>query len=96
MSVDSTEPREIIERDNALYERYGKPLEEDHVGEYVAISEEGEILLSEDLLALVDQALERFGSGKVALRKVGFDAVGSLRILHNPVQRLVTASKLIQ
>ena len=36
------------EEDARLYEQYGKPLEKDHAGEYMAISPDGQTILSND------------------------------------------------
>ncbi len=71
--------RQRAEKDDQLYERYGKPLEAEHTGEYVAISDDGEIILGKDDLEVGREALEQFGSGKFALRKVGYLAVWKWR-----------------
>src|SRR5579864_2797567 len=39
-----------------LYEAYGRPLEAQHRGDYVAISPRGEILVGKDLLEVAQQA----------------------------------------
>lgn len=44
-----------IEADR-LYELYGKPLEKDHKGDYIAISPEGETVLGADLLRVAEEA----------------------------------------
>ncbi len=46
---------------NELYERYAKPFEQDHYGEYIAVSGNGDTVLGPDLLKLSDEAHERFG-----------------------------------
>ena len=58
-----------------LYEKYGRPLETEHTGEFVAISMEGEILLGEREGNLFFQALDAFGRDKFALAKVGCEAM---------------------
>jgi hypothetical protein len=68
--------RERAEKDDLLYERYGKPLEADHTGEYVAISDDGEIILGTDSLGVDLKALERFGSGRYCFRRIGYDVEG--------------------
>lgn len=60
--------------DERLYERYGRPLESDHRGEFVAISDDGRIIIGADELDLATRAIEQFGSGNFALRRIGFDA----------------------
>ena len=64
------------EQDDRLYERYGKPLEADHKGEFVAISDDGRLILGSDSLTVATRAVEQFGSGTFALRMIGADAVG--------------------
>ncbi len=59
--------------DERLYERYGKPLEPDHTGEYVAIGPDGEVILGHDDVAVSQQASARFGSGNYAFRRVGVE-----------------------
>ena len=71
------EPRESIrKRDRELYERYGKPLERNHKGEYVAISPEGRTILGSRAAEVLDQAVDNFGSGNFALKRVGYRAFG--------------------
>lgn len=57
-----------------LYERYGKPLEAEHWGEYLAISPKGEIILGFSPLEAAQKATEAFGRG-IFLFKVGEIAV---------------------
>jgi len=71
--------RERGEQDDGLYERHGKPLEEEHTGEYVAISDDGEIILGTDSLEVDLKALERFGSGHYCFRRVGYEVEGVWR-----------------
>ena len=60
--------------DDRLYERYGKPLEPDHTGEFVAIGPDGKTVLGRDELAVAEQAVQRFGAGNFALRRIGHEA----------------------
>ena len=62
------------EEDDRLYEKYGKPLEPEHIGKYVAIGSDGQCILDSDELALAVRALNRFGPGNFALRRIGYDA----------------------
>jgi hypothetical protein len=64
--------RQRGEKDNALCERYGKPLEPDHTGEWIAIGDNGEWFLGKDRVDLSFEAFERFGSGNYALRRIGY------------------------
>lgn len=72
------------ERDGALYEQYGRPLEAAHRGKYVAISVTGETIVSEDDVAVAQHAVRRFGAGAFAYRRVGFPFVA--RWLTAPVR----------
>ncbi len=67
--------REWIEKKAAerrrLYEKYGKQLEAEHAGKFVAISLDGEILLGEHEGNLFFEAVSVFGRNKFALTKVG-------------------------
>ena len=58
-----------------LYEQYGKPLEAQHRGEYLAVSPQGNILIGPDLDELIDRAVEKLGSGNFIF-KIGDVAVG--------------------
>gem|GEM_PF-940411 len=62
------------QEDQRLYEQYGKPLEQEHTGKFVAIGSDGQCILDSDELALAVQALSRFGRGNFALRRIGYDA----------------------
>jgi hypothetical protein len=64
--------RQRSAKDDQLYERHGKPLEEDHKGEWIAIGDNGEWFLGQDRVELSFEAFERFGSGNYALRRIGY------------------------
>jgi hypothetical protein len=66
--------RSRTEQDETLYDRYGKPLEAQHSGEFVAISDDGRTLLGTEELALTKRAAAEFGPGQFALRRIGHDA----------------------
>jgi hypothetical protein len=70
-------PQEWIKRRaeeaERLYEVYGVPLEAKHRGEYVAIGPGGDVILGEDHVTVVHKAIERFGSGNFAFRRVGVE-----------------------
>ena len=61
-----------------LYETYGKPLERDHWGDYVAISSDGQTLLARTSFEAPQQATEAFGLGNFIF-KVGERVVGRIR-----------------
>ena len=51
-----------------LYERYGKPLEAEHYGEYVAISPQGGVVHAPTLQEVLDMSLEQLGKGSYVFR----------------------------
>jgi hypothetical protein len=59
------------EKDDRLYERYGRRLEPEHNGEYVAIGDNGQIILGTDELDVSSEAIDKFGRGAFALRLIG-------------------------
>jgi len=61
----------IKRRDDELYERYAKRLEAEHKGKFVAISVDGRLLIGENHGELLWEAVEKFGSGNFALRRIG-------------------------
>jgi hypothetical protein len=65
----------LLEQSDALYERYGKPLEKTHLGKYVAISQAGKTLIGESVLQLVQEAKTHLGPGNFIF-KIGERAVG--------------------
>lgn len=61
-----------------LYERYGKPLETAHRGEYLAVSPDGRTLTAPTLLEVTERAEMELGTGNF-IYKIGFPAVGKWR-----------------
>lgn len=57
-----------------LYEKYGKPLEAEHQGEYVAITPDGRTILATTVREAAQKAVEALGPGSY-LFKVGEKAV---------------------
>jgi hypothetical protein len=76
MAVSTYEYRRKTARE--LYEQYGKPLEAEHKGEYLAISASGKTVLGKSLSQVVTDALAQFGKGNFIF-KIGNRAVGSFR-----------------
>jgi predicted RNase H-related nuclease YkuK (DUF458 family) len=68
--------------DDTLYERYGKPLEQEHHGKYIAISRDGQVLEDPDAMVVVSQAIQRFGSGNFMFHRIGYSYVDKLRRGH--------------
>ena len=67
--------RDLMELSETLYERYGKPLEADHWGKFVAISRKGETVLGSDITEVSVRALKETGRG-FFMFKVGEKSVG--------------------
>jgi hypothetical protein len=61
-----------------FYAQYGKPLEADHTGEYVVISNNGNTIVGKSLTEVVTNSIEKFGKGHFVF-KIGSRAVGSFR-----------------
>ena len=54
-----------------LYELYGKPLEDRHKGEYLAIGFDGQTILGKDDGEVLRKAIQDLGSGNFVLARVG-------------------------
>ena len=78
MTADAEKQHDLEQRYEQLYERYGRPLEAEHAGEYLAVSQRGETLLGESLREVARQATARFGPGNFVF-KVGKRAVSKWR-----------------
>ncbi len=62
--------RQVLERDDTLYEQFGKPLLEQFPGKWVAISLEGEVIITNTSGEAIWAAAEKFGPGNAAIRKL--------------------------
>jgi hypothetical protein len=67
------------EEDERLYERFGRTLEAKHGGEFVAIARDGRFIVDSDQMRALEKAIEQFGSGNFAFRKIGSRALGRWR-----------------
>jgi hypothetical protein len=67
----------LLEQSDALYERYGKPLEKTQWGRYVAISQDGKTVIADSVFDLMQQATTTLGPGNFIF-KIGKRAVGKL------------------
>ena len=63
-------------RDELLYEEFGKPLEQNHAGEYVAIGTDGRTIIGMVPAEVLRDAIASFGSGNFALRRIGYRTFG--------------------
>lgn len=64
-----------LDEQRRLYDLYGKPLEKEHTGEFVAISLDGEIILDRRLGDLLKRAIDTFGHDNFAMARVGHKAM---------------------
>ena len=78
-SNTTSDLRKRVTADNELYQRFGKKLEQEHKGEFVAISREGAVIVSKSDVEVLQKALEQFGSGNFAFRRIGYKAIGKWR-----------------
>ena len=74
----ATDRPETEHRYDELYERFGRPLEETHRGEFLAVSPEGETILGASLLEVAQKATDSLGPGHFIF-KVGERSVGKWR-----------------
>ena len=78
MVITTRENEQRIREADLLYERYGKPLEKDHRGQFVAITADGRTLIGTTLLAVAQEA-ERTLETECFLFKLGERVVGRWR-----------------
>jgi hypothetical protein len=67
-----------LEEANAVYEQYGKPLEAEHDGKFLAVSPDGRTLVGLTLLDVAQRARAEFGAGNFLFR-IGTRSVGKIR-----------------
>lgn len=70
--------QDLNQRGNRLYEQYGKPLEAEHRGEYVAIAPDGRTVLAPTPIEALVQGRQAFGPGNFIV-KIGDRVVVTLR-----------------
>jgi hypothetical protein len=74
--VPSTAPEferlweQVDERDDWLFERYGKPLLASHPGKWVAIGMDGQVIIRETASEVGAAAVEAFGRGNYCKRRL--------------------------
>ena len=54
-----------------LYEKHGKPLEDEHGGEFLAIAFDGRTIVGKDDGEVLRKAIKDLGSGNFVLARVG-------------------------
>lgn len=72
------DPKKLEQLSDKLYKKYGKPLEEEHWGEFLAVSQKGKTILGKALLEVAQKASSILGPGNFIF-KVGEKAVGKWR-----------------
>ncbi len=65
-----------IKEDERLYELYGVPLEEEYAGKFVAIGPDGQTILGDEDEEVLQEAIQKFGSGTFAFTRVGDRTLG--------------------
>jgi hypothetical protein len=70
----ATDQAELTAQALKLYERYGKPLEREHPGEYFAIFPDGRTVLGTSPREVLDKAVDTIGPGSFVF-KLGEQAV---------------------
>ena len=75
MTMEDQQRKQLADQ---LYAEYGKSLEAEHSGEYVAITPDGKVVLGQTMLETAQRARAAFGPGSF-LFKVGTKAVGKWR-----------------
>ena len=58
----------LSQQAEVLYARYGKPLEAEHSGEFIAISTQGKVVRAPTLQQVLDLSLEQLGKGSYVFR----------------------------
>jgi hypothetical protein len=71
----TAQSQSLLQQSDALYERYGKPLEKTHRGKFIAISRAGKTLMADTVYDLMKQAKATLGPGNFIF-KIGERAVG--------------------
>ena len=75
---DKLRQQELLAEAHRLYDRYVKPLEQEHMGEYVVVASDGRSVRGSSELDALDKGVAALGRGHF-LFKVGDVAVGKIR-----------------
>ncbi len=74
----SQDPKKLEQLSDKLYEKYGKPFEKEHWGEFLAVSQKGKTILGNNLYEVIKKASDTFGPENFVY-KVGEIAVWKWR-----------------
>ena len=69
--MDVSDAKRVFEQTERLYEQYGRPLEAEHWGKYVAIRQDGKTIVDEYLDILTQRANAEFRDVPTLITKVG-------------------------
>ncbi len=69
---DFAEEFEITTED-LIYEKHREELEKEHKDEFVAISFDDKLIVGKDSIKVVDEAIEKFGSGNFVFKRIGYN-----------------------
>lgn len=72
------EQANLKRRGERLYDRYAKPLEDEHAGQFIAISPTGQVIVGATMREVAKRAAEELGRGNF-LFKIGPRSVGRWR-----------------
>ena len=67
---------ERVARLNEVYERYVKPVEQDHAGEYVAVTPDGQLLFGATLIEAMEKSYEMSKTDNFLFKVGEISAVG--------------------
>ena len=80
--MELSDAKRSFEQIDQLYEQYGKPLEAEHWGKYVAIREDGRTIVDHYLDVLTHRARTEFGDSPTIITKVGGRIESKPRLLY--------------
>ncbi len=73
--MDTKRLEAIKLRDDDLYQRFARHLESEYKGQFVAVGLDGQFIVGPDRLRILHETVEKFGRGRFALRKIGYNYV---------------------
>ena len=79
--MDDSEVKRIFRQTGELYAKYGKPLEAEHWGKYIAIRHDGQVMVDEYMDVLDQRARDEWGDAPALLTQVG-GSIGPPKLLH--------------
>lgn len=65
-------------KDKELYEKFGRHLEKKHKGKIAAIGPEGDVILGDNDIKVIEKAIKKFGSGNFSFSRVGYSYFGRI------------------